>query len=139
MRFRKLRIAFSAVCGIVFVMTIVLWLKILPSWNVYARGGDGRMIVRLEHRPIVKWFRWRSDPITFPTPPDAPNRMPWFDVDFWPTFARLYTAHWFLAVLAGSFTILPWTPRRFTLRGLLIAVTVVATMTAILVWVDKTF
>jgi hypothetical protein len=65
--------------------------------------------------------------------------MPWFDLNFWPTFARLYTAHWFLAVVAGSLAVIPWCPRKFSVRGLLIVTTVVATITGVIVWVDKTF
>jgi hypothetical protein len=150
MKYRRLRIAWSIGWGVVYLVVIVFWvrsywwmdggrLKLLPSWNLDGRGGDGRMIIRLEHRPVVRRFSWRSDPITFPTPPNAPNRMPWFDLNFWPWFARLYTAHWFLAVVAGFFAAIPWCPRRFSVRGLLIATTVVATLTVVIVRVDKTF
>lgn len=149
-RFRRLRIAISAFFGLLTVAVCVFWvrsywwmdsglLKLSPSEYVQVHTGDGRMCVWFEHKPTKEWFDWWADPITVNTPPDADNRIPWFDLDFWPTFARLYTAHWFLAVVAGSFAVVPWFPRKFSLRGLLIAMTVIAAIVGLIVFVDKNF
>ena len=150
MKYRKLRIAWSLYWAIVSSVVIVFWvrnytvadggfIKLTPSFYVQVHAIDGRMCVWFQMKPNKGWFGWWSNPITFPTPPDEPNRLPWFDLKFWPTFARLYTAHWFLAVVAASLAAAPWCPHRFTVRGLLIGTTAVALITAAIVWIDKTF
>lgn len=147
---RTLLVAFSVVCGGLCLATIFFWfrsytyadsgmLRILPTEYVQFHAGDGRMCVWFEHKPIEKWAAWWSHPITTHTPPDAENRIPWFNLAFWPTFARLYLAHWVLVVVTGALAVLPWCPRRFTLRGMLVAVTIVGTVTATISWVDQTF
>jgi hypothetical protein len=147
---RYLRIAVSTFFGIVCLLMIAWWvrsywwtdhaaLRLSRSEYVQVLAGDARMCVWFEHRPTKTWFVWWSDPITVHTPPDPNNRIPWFDLHAWPTFIRVYTAHGFLAVLAGSFAILLWCPRRFSLRGLLIATTFIAAITGTIAWVDKNF
>jgi hypothetical protein len=147
---RYLRIAFSAICGILCLLMIAWWvrsywwaddafLKLTPSEYVQVHDGDGRMCIWFEHKPIKGWFDLSSDPIAVHTLPDADNRVPWLDVHSWPTFTRVYTAHWFLTVIAGAFAVLPWCPRRFSLRGLLIAMTIMAVISGAIVWMDKNF
>ena len=48
--------------------------------------------------------------------------------------------YWFLAALATSLSIFPWTnwSRRFSLRTLLIATTLVAVGLGLIVWADET-
>ena len=115
------------------------FVKLCPWAHVQFSGGDGRMCIWFELKSINVWFSWWARRITERTPPDAENRIPWFDLAFWPTFARLYTAHWFLAVLAGSLALAPWCPSRFSLRTLLGATTVIAAITGLIVWIDRTF
>jgi hypothetical protein len=99
------------------------------------------MCVWFEHKPINGWFDWHSRRLVAADniPPNSENRAPCFALNFWPTFARLYLAHWLLAVVAGFLAMVPWCPRRFSIRGLLVAVTVVAVAAAIINWVDRTF
>lgn len=145
-----LRIGFSASCAIVCLLMIAAWvrsyswadgffLKLLPSGHVQVHAADGRMCIWLERKPIDRWFSSNSRLITEPTPPDAENRIPWLDVYAWPNLIRIYTAHWLLTVVAGSLAVIPWCPRKFSLRGLLIFTTVIATVVGVIVWVDKTF
>ena len=147
---RSLRIAFSVVFGVLCVLMIACWvrsywwmdsvtLRLSRSEYVQVHTGDGRMCIWFEHKPTKTWFYLSSDPVTIHTPPDADNRIPWFDVHSWPTFTRVYTAHWFLMVLAGSFAVIPWCPSRFSLRGLLIAMTAIAVIVGAIVWVDRNF
>jgi hypothetical protein len=42
-------------------------------------------------------------------------------------------------VLAGSLAVIPWCPRKFSIRGLLIATTVIATVIGAIAWVDRTY
>ena len=146
-----LRIGFSAGCGIVCLLMIAWWarsyswmdgffVKLLPSGHVQVSAGDGRMCIWLERKPIDRWFSSHSRLITEKLPaPDAEDRIPWLDVCPFPNLIRIYTAHWLLAVVAGSLAVIPWCPRKFTLRGLLLVTTVIATVVGVIVWVDKTF
>jgi hypothetical protein len=147
---RYLRVAWSLVWGVLFLLVIFFWvrsywwndsgyLKLLPTEYVAVHAGDGRMCAWFEHKPIKGWFEWLSNPIMVHTPPDAENRCPPFDLAFWPTFARLYLAHWVLAVVTGLLAVVPWCPRRFSMRGFLIATTVIAAIAGVIAWVDQTF
>ena len=115
------------------------FVKLTPSEFIQFQSGAGRMCIWFEHKPVHKWFDGWSHPLTAPTPPDAENRIPWFALHFWPTFARLYIAHWLLTLVAGTLAVLPWCPARFSLRGLLLATTVIAAIAGLIVWVDKSF
>ena len=146
-----LRIGFSASCGIVCLLMIAAWvrsytwadgffLRLVPSGHVQVHAGDGRMCIWLERQPIDRWFSRHSRLITEKLPaPDSEDRIPWLDIYAWPNLIRIYTAHWLLTVVAGSLAVIPWCPRKFTLRGLFVAMTVIATVVGVIVWVDKTF
>jgi hypothetical protein len=146
---RYLRIANSAFFGVVALMMIAWWvrsfwwqdggfLKVSSSRHIQFDAGDGRMCIWFENTPIQKGYFW-SRPITVHTAPDDTNRIPLFDVGFWPTFIRVYAAHWFLMVVALSLAAIPWCPRKFSLRALLICVTVVALALGTIVWVDNNY
>jgi hypothetical protein len=145
-----LRVANSVLCTIVGVAILFFWvrsyshsdrgvLKIAPSEYIMVHAGDGRMCVWFEHKPLSKWADWWTSPITKHTPPDHPDRIPWFDLAFWPTVARLYTAHCFLLIVVTSLGVAPWCLRRYSLRGLLLGVTMAATFLGLIAWVDRTF
>ncbi len=147
---RYLRITFSVFCGALCLLVMFFWarsywyadgglLKLLPSEYIQFHTGDGRMCIWFEHKPIEKSFDWWSNPITEHTPPDAENRIPWFDLAFWPTFARLYMAHWVFVLATGFLAIIPWCPRKFSVRGMLMAMTFLAVIAALIGWVDRTF
>lgn len=144
------RIAISSIAGVCCLLMIAWWVrsyswqdggfvKLLPREYLQFSAADGRMCVWFEHKPINIWFKRWSRPLTEPTPPDAEDRIPWFDLAFWPTFARLYTAHWLLAVLAGLCALAPWCPTRFNLRTMLGGITVIGAITSLIIWVDRTF
>lgn len=149
-RLRYLRIAFSLVCGICCLLMIAWWvrgywwadggfLKLTPSKHIQFHAGGGRMTVYFEHNPSNRWFESWSQPVTELPSPDAEDRIPWFALHFWPTFARLYIAHWIIAVLAGLLAVVPWCPTRFSLRTLLVGTATIAAIVGVIVWVDKTF
>jgi hypothetical protein len=146
-----LQIGFSASCGIVCLLMIACWvrsytwadgffLRLVPSGHVQVHAGDGRMCIWLERQPIDRWFSSSSRLITEKLPPpDDENRIPWLDIYAWPNLIRIYTTHWLLTVVAGSLAVIPWCPRKFTLRGLFVVMTVIAAVVGVIVWVDKTF
>lgn len=146
-----LRIGFSASCAIVCLLMIAAWvrsytwadgffLRLVPSGHIQVHAGDGRMCIWLERQPIDRWFSSHSRLITEKLPaPDDENRIPWLDIYAFPNLIRIYTAHWLFTVVAGTLAIIPWCPRKLTLRGLFVVMTVIAMVVGVIVWVDKTF
>src|SRR5262245_36951005 len=114
---RYCRIANSAFFGALALVMIAWWvrsfwwqdggfLKVSSSLHIQFNAGEGRMCIWFENAPIKKWFLW-SHPITVHSAPDPANRVPLFHVGFWPTFIRVYAAHWFLMVVALSLATIP--------------------------------
>jgi hypothetical protein len=144
---RLLRIAVSAVFGMLCVMLVALWvrsfwwadsaaLRLTPSDHVQARSVQGGMVIRFDHSPLHKQFVAWSQRVTFPEP-DKGNRIPWLDFRSWPTFTRVYTRHSFLAVVTASTAAIVWWPRKFNLRYLLAVMTLVAVVAGTIVWVEQ--
>ncbi len=145
------RVAFTIAAGAVCLLFVVLWIRsywlieggmfaTFPGQHVSFHGGSGRMCVWFEHSPAVRWYDWNSRRNTSSVAPHDRDRMPWFDLaPFWPKMTRLYVAHWFLTVVSGGLALAPWVPRRFTLRGAMLAVTLVAVLAAVITWIDGTF
>lgn len=152
-RFRKLlrlaRLLWTSVFAVLCVGCVLLWVRsysyadggmfsTLPGQHVAFHGGLGRMCVWFEHSAATRWFDWHARPITATAPASAEDRIPVFHLKtFWPTMTRLYVAHWFLAVVAGTLAVAPWCPRRLTLRGLMITVTALAVIMALVAWIDR--
>jgi hypothetical protein len=147
---RKLRIAVSVLFGLATVIVVIFWirsytlqdsvrLKILPRFYIQSLAGDARMIVWFERQPSATWFEWRSTRILTHTTAQSDNRIPPFDLNFWPTFARLYLAHWVLALTTGFLAVAPWVRRRYGVRTILGAMTVVAVLLGTIAWIDRSF
>lgn len=147
---RGLRIAWSVWWAILCLLLLVVWvrsywwrdlysLRLAGSVCLEAQSAQGRMIVWLRHRPQTKRLMGFSAAVTQPFEPGRSDRIPWFDFYRFTNVDRLYTAHWFLTVLAGAVALLPWCPRRFGVRGLFVATTAVAILILLLAWVDRHF
>ena len=127
MRFRKLRIAWSVVCGLMAVLLIVLWVRsctwvdiIAGPWpNKTVLGfcsSEGRLFACTSELQAANDFR---------------SGWIWIPVDL-RTTTMIYKGpgliilvyHWELALVACLLAPLPWI--RFSLRTLLIATTLVA-------------
>jgi hypothetical protein len=148
MRLRKLRIAWSAACGIACVLLIALWARsytwgdtltvpISQSWLLSFSSGQGVLLVHLQHDPraiqtsrgwslrhisMVKMDRLKAQFKQRGGPAsviDAVNR--------WGLSVRtIRTPHWFPVLLSAALCAVPWMRWRFRLRTLLIATTLVA-------------
>jgi hypothetical protein len=142
LRFRKLRIAFSAVCGIICLLLIALWVR--SHWRfdcIYSlyknRMSHGMSLTLASNAGIIlipirparetdlflydhKGWKLRSreaDPETFNVQwMPAPDK-PWVVIP-----------HWLPVVLCSTLAAAPWIQRfrRFSLRTLLIAMTLAA-------------
>jgi hypothetical protein len=121
MRFRKLRIAWSVVCGVVYLLTLAWWMgsyqtaihtpKVLgkqPAFQVVAYRGS------------IEILRWRAAPAGYSA------RTPSMRIPV-PFLAIV------LPLAVGIFV--PWVPwsKRFSLRTLLIATTLVAVVLGLVV------
>jgi hypothetical protein len=145
------RLANTCFFGVLSVVFIVLWIRSywymeggffssFPGQHIAFHGGSGRMCVWFEHRSAPQWFSWHVDPNTEYVAPNHPDRMPWFDLAFfWPTMTRLYVAHWFLAVTTATIATAPWYPHKFSMRGLIVSLTILSVLMALITWIDRTF
>jgi hypothetical protein len=148
----KLRIAFSAVCGIVCLLLIVLWVR--SYWRVYSlyeQHYDApsapttyvRSWVELQKgnvviskgfkdspmRPRSGTFQW--DIVSRAQSYVRPEGVPIWGFEYSSNNERMNLAMpcWFLVPLIGAATALPWIGHfgwRFSLRTFLIAITLVA-------------
>jgi hypothetical protein len=147
MRFRKLRIAFSAMCLIACVLLIVLWVRSYWYWdnldNNAARSIDSHSIDSLSGYllldeqisvPVPNWMeRSRSGSL-------LGTSIEWSTLSADGATARgIGTAipDWLPVLVAAVFAIIPWLRWRFSLRTLLIATTLVAAVLGLIVYALK--
>jgi len=143
MRFRKLRIAWSIVCGIACLLLIALWVRsyLRIDWVFYldsssytnvasARGNVG---IWYDSPPpavlllnLAKGWHFTSDP----TPP--PSRGIWR-----PSMNTVWIPHWVLVAICAVFGAAPWLRWRFSLRTMLVATTLVAVVLGAIVYATR--
>ena len=151
MRFRKLRIAWSVFCGILCLLLIALWVRsytVNEVLGTYSGGMYyslqclcGRISVsRSTPNAGQTVTSWRQ-PVTDGLREIAHNRENWMGFQYHyqprPESLRVKLPMWFLFVLVASSAALPWIRRRFSLRTLLIGMTVVAVMLGLVIWAVK--
>jgi hypothetical protein len=154
MRFRYLRIAFSATCLIACVLLIALWVRSYgraemiesdlnnPTTNNSIRSSFGQLTFAHKseiHSTPTIWF---AVSVSTDVVADSPK----FDfVSYkgtprdrysWPVFV-VYVPHWFAVLLVAASATLPWISWRFSLRTLLIATTLIAVVLGLAVWATK--
>jgi len=149
MRFRKLRIAWSVVCGVVAVLLIVLWVRsyrqvewvqgpVTAHWYLVLGTTDGQLRINRIHDtqwtpPRMRRWEYQSTPLAYayPKPSDRPK---WWHFKLARYYAVVPT--WFLLILCASLGAMPWrvSLRRFSLRTLLIATTLIAATLGLVVW-----
>ena len=143
---RKLRVAFSAACGIICLLLIALWVRSHHFADVaYGRipwtnfmGIDskfGQVHIFSEPTSSRHWSvnstsladegyanAYRELPLTQP-----PNR---FGIGFtqWQSFSVFHVPHYVLAIFCAVLGSISWMPRRFSLRTLLISMALVAAL-----------
>jgi hypothetical protein len=147
---RYLRIAFSAVCGIICLLLIVLWVrsywwmeKVLWVYQspkaIRIFWGAGQVQVETaSDNPIeitssaLGTFDWREPTFSSVAPPDATSK----SLDH--MLHKLDTGKavpiCFPVLATATLAALPWLRWRFSLRTLLIAMTLVAVVLGLIVW-----
>jgi hypothetical protein len=153
MRFRKLRIAWSVLCGIACVLLIALWVRsyryvetVLCKFSddvlIYAGSLPGELgfsIVSEESvepwivykQPSEKWLKGVGDRWLEQT---------WggFRIDI--DNAGIMAPYWFLVSIFATVGTLAWIHKlkwKFSLRTLLIATTLVAVVLGLIVWLGS--
>jgi hypothetical protein len=147
MRYRKLRIAFSATCLIACVLLIVLWVRSyqtidhlnghLPGiTNISSSSAWGRVTIRTLASQWTMSFHWMVlDENSFGKRPKEPRS--WFNCYLTPVGSGLEVPHGFLVLLAITVGTLPWLNWRFRLHTLLIATTLVAVVLGLAVYASR--
>lgn len=139
---RCLRIAFSVVCGIACVLLVVLWLRSY-WWHdaVTYRNGTSIFGVGARQGGIAfetNFSRQNSGWKIHNTPISKHSRTkPSFYVVDHPTAKGIGLPLWFLVVLFATLAAAPWIRRQFSVRTLLIVMTVIAAMLGLIVVVSR--
>ena len=148
-RFRKLQIAWSATCGILFLLLVAQWVRSYSQWDQIYNPVSSETLILVESasgRVIFDWtiaspgatWRWH---LTRPLSGEywrgalqelqTKNRYNGFaGFGFygnpWHTIFR--APYWFSVVLVAAFATMPWIrwSKHFSLRTLLIVMTLVA-------------
>jgi hypothetical protein len=147
MRFRKLRIAWSATCGIACVLLIVLWVRSYQNVEELNRTSESAICTYiLSDSGTVSFGRQYIEPFESFLPPEAHG---WRYAEYGPNLGRhvkrftfewsapevmIRAPAWFLALFPATLATLPWIKWRFTLRTLLVATTLVAVVLGLIVY-----
>jgi hypothetical protein len=151
---RKLRIAWPVAWGIACVLLIVLWVR--SYWRAYhLESTDAAVIVAADYGEIHVsldlpaildgeedggWSIYGTPPLfdSFEGFPRGKPSPPHLDFQF-NSIRDLYfrAPGWFLSLSTVVLAALPWLPRRFSLRTLLIATTLVAAGLGLIVYAAR--
>jgi hypothetical protein len=158
MTHRKLRIAWSVAFGIACVLLIVLWVRSYSSWDTISYSTAPPPEDEEDQVPRqVDFESWQGvcsvyseqlsswEPATFLNRWQYTTKAPpaWLPQTHWsfeygPADERheIKVPHWFLFVSFAALALLPWIrwSKRFSLRTLLVAITLVAIVLGLLVW-----
>jgi len=138
MRFRKLRIAWSLVWGVVAVLLCVFWIRGCwrtdsikirkPPIGCSFWSGRGALAVSFSnHIPRNDSDRLRYE--SYPVGRDHSQRLGFDYQPGTPTSWTLFIPDWFSIGVFGALATMPWLPiKRFSLRTFLIVTTLVAAM-----------
>jgi hypothetical protein len=136
---RLLRIAASVVCGILCLLLIALWVRSYSSHSAAMRVYRTSDTLIVVSDGWAHYFEWGHAP-TYRT-------QPWrFETTFFDRYKlksainisenRVHVPLWSLVLVMGATATLPWIPwsNRFSLRTLLIAMTLVAAVLGLIVY-----
>jgi hypothetical protein len=136
MRFRKLRIAFSATCLIACVLLIVLWVRSY-WWADVANPVFTQRVVSMTNGKLIhtdvqsRPNRYEPDPMVTPY---LPPFLTFSYNGFSTSSNRVAVPPWVLIPPIVLVSIIPWVPCRFSLRTLLITTTLVAAVLGLIMW-----
>lgn len=143
MRFRKLRIAWSIVLGVLGVMLIVLWVRSYRTQDVLHIQRPRKCYIHSTCGVFTSTFfpsfhdnaelEWSS------RDPNVPEHTWWFR--YCPSgiysWYVITIPHWFVILISTIAAAIPWLSRRFSLRTLLITITLVALALSLTTWAAR--
>jgi hypothetical protein len=163
MRFRKLRIAWSVFWGLAFVLLILLWVRSYTIVDVLEQRTT-LQIFRLESQTGRLSF-WQIRPPAGYSPEidqllfnqmaigrfhsyrPVDSHGPYWHQTSVLAFGRfggdddrvVFIPHWFPALSLAAMAALPWlrSPTRYSLRTLLVAMTLIAVVLGLVVWATR--
>jgi hypothetical protein len=147
MRFRKLRIAFSATCLIACVLLIALWVRsywwcdTVCYWSGKENNGIesqcGNLLPFLQIAASGEKWRVISQPIERRVPTFRHKQFSW--INQLPSYFSAAIPHWCFALLTVALATLPWLGfvRQFSLRTLLFATTLIAVVLGLIVYATR--
>jgi FtsH-binding integral membrane protein len=150
MRYRKLRVAWSITCSIACVLLIMLLVRsywwvdnmlLPPSKRTMAISQEGVLVFSSQPVQYDTGYRWL---LSFSVD-DIPSRIKSAPTSRWgfssgPFATFLIFPHWFPVLFFATLVAVPWirqTPKRFSLRTLLIATTLIAMVLGLVVWATR--
>jgi hypothetical protein len=147
MTFRKLRIAWSAMCGILCLLLIVLWVRSY-TWadDLIIRLPGSREFVIHSMQGSTAWYRASGLPPARAVVIESESverltdgtstRASWFNdlLDLQVLRRPVLLPHWIFILGISALSIVPWLRYRFSLRTLLIATTLVAVLLGAMIW-----
>ncbi len=150
MKHRKLRMAWSVAWGIVAVLLVALWVRSLSysdSASAPLPGGRGFIVESVGSRTDIQLYYalrlpWHTQTYSLKEIGTvfSPEPLEGLGFDFYPreTYCGLTLPYWFNVLLTFGVTVCPWIRlewfRRFSVRTLLIATTLVAVGLGLIVW-----
>jgi Na+/melibiose symporter-like transporter len=151
MRFRKLRIAWSIARGLLAVLLILLNVWSCWWWDrcylqgtrtgVQINSDAGHVVLVIgPSEPTVNKVILGHLPSAGPADSFYDNDVLGFYFKRETTSLRLDIPYWFIALLVMAIAASPWLPwwsKRFSLRTLLIATTLVAVVLGVIVWLSR--
>jgi hypothetical protein len=146
MRFRKLRITWTAICGIACVLLIVLWVRSYNRTETVSKTNKNLISTTFGSGYGLAYFiRSDDSAVVFGNPFEAAEESGWKYSSVagpphklgWKSDAKLLIVpvpYWCPVLLAAALATAPWLTRRFSLRTLLVATTLIAVVLGLIVW-----
>jgi len=146
MKYCKLRIAWSVVCGLLGLLLIALWVR-----NYHAMLAADSYLVTLNHRLMQEQFQLDNLRSSIKGGPSRQSASQQFKIARVQQEIAQYRAaqqqqsllksvieqHWFLLLLASSLAAVPWIRRQYSLRTLLAGMTLVAVVLGLAICAAK--
>jgi len=141
---RYLRIAFSAMCGVVCLLLIVLWVRSYwqcdmvqyEDWSE-SRGVNSQngilLVDKIYQKGKGRWW-FGSDPAEFRADLKSQLSVYWYEGNGDLLGPSVTIPHWLIVLFFVGLGIAPWTARRYSLRTLLVLTTGIAVLLGILVY-----
>jgi hypothetical protein len=140
---RYLRIAFSAMCGVLCLLLIVLWVRSYWQWDAlqYEDWSESRevtsqngflLVDKIYQKGKGRWW-FGSDPAEFRADLGSQLSINWDDGNGDLMGSSVTIPHWLIVLFFVGLGIAPWTRRRYSLRTLLVFMTGIAALLGILV------